>query len=112
MNTKYHSLKSIKTLVSKKLIFLSIVCLALIKPENCSARIIQGWATITQIGPNNYILKCPLTVSGACCSITGNIVRINHWSGEIIVNLLGELPFTIQNNFPIPFTTENPIQHD
>lgn len=97
--------------MSKKLIFLSIVCLALIKPENCSATVIPGFAIITKTGFSSSTLRCG-SFSKTCCTVVGNVITINHWSGEIIGNLLGELPSTIQNNFPIPFTTEDEIQHD
>lgn len=70
--------------------------------------IVQGFATVTSRlgGGTLYCNGMP----SICCSINGNNITINHWSGLIHGTLdFSVLPQVIPENYPIEFETEEVI---
>lgn len=71
--------------------------------------IVQGYATIT-LRLNGATLHCNGGPPSLCCTINGNQIVINHWSGLIYGTLDNSvLPPVIPENYPIEFQTDDVI---
>lgn len=82
----------------------------MIVPQRAKATfILQGYAAITgRLGGGT--LQCMGEVPTNCCTISGNNIIINHWSGLIHGTLdFSVLPPVIPENYPIEFETDEVI---
>jgi len=84
--------------------------IGMIMPKMAKATfIVQGYAAVTaRLGGGT--LYCIGEAPTTCCTISGNNIIINHWSGLIHGTLdFAVLPPVIPENYPIEFETDEEI---
>jgi hypothetical protein len=94
----------------KKILLMSaFLTVGMFIPEKARATIIvQGFASITtRLGGGTLYCNGAPTI---CCTISGNNITINHWSGLIHGTLdFSVLPPVLPENYPIEFESEEII---